>query len=80
MSIERLHAKAAELNNLAAEADALQKRYAAYLALYDAACMAGNENEMEQRRMECHAQLDAILDNSYGVHRLTKELRGIAQG
>lgn len=80
MSLEHLQAKAAELNRLAAEADALQKRYGAYLALHDAACMAGNEKEMEERRNECHALLDLVLDNSQAVHRASRELRGIVEG
>jgi hypothetical protein len=80
VSIEQLHGKAAELNRLAAEADGLNKRYGAYLALHDAACMAGNEKEMEERRLECHAMLDAVLDNSQAVHRASRELRQIVEG
>lgn len=80
MTIERLQGKAAELNQLAAQAEGLEKRYAAHLMLHDAACMAGNDAEATQRRAECHDLLDAVLDNSHSVHRVSRELRNIAQG
>lgn len=76
----KISQKAAELNQLAATADALQKRYTAHLMLYDAACMAGQEAEITQRREECHTLLDAILDNARDVQFRSKEIRTLVQG
>ena len=80
MSQAQIQAKAAELTRLAGEAEALQKRYSAYLTLYDAACMARNENEITQRREECHTLLDAILDNARAVHYRARELQDLMAG
>lgn len=77
MNIPELQQKTAELHRLAAEADGLQKRYGAYLMLYDAACMAGRDEEVMQRRDDCHTLLDSILDNAASVHRLTREVHAI---
>ena len=75
-----VHAKAAELNQLAAQADGLQKRYSAHLMLYDAACMADNADEITQRREELHTLLDTILDNAQEVHFRSRELQKLMQG
>jgi len=77
VNLKQVQQKAAELNKLAAEADALQKRYVAHLMLYDAACMAGQSAEIDQRRDECHTLLDNILDNALAVHTRTRELQDI---
>jgi hypothetical protein len=76
----QIQAKAGELNQLAAHADGLQKRYTAHLMLYEAACMAGNEDEIKQRREECHTLLDDILDNTMSVQKLSRELRVLMNG
>jgi hypothetical protein len=80
MNLPLVQKKAAELSKLANEAEGLQKRYGAYLALYDAACMAGNEAEITQRRDECHTLLDGILDNTRTVHYISREVQDLLAG
>lgn len=80
MNQAKVNEKALQLNQLAAQALTLEKRYSAHLMLYEAACMSGNEGEITRRREECHTLLDAILDNTRDVHFTTKVLHDLIQG
>lgn len=80
MNLAQVNQKSAQLNNLAAKALTLEKRYTAHLMLYEAACMTGNETEITRRREECHTLLDDILDNTRSVHFTTKALQDLLQG
>lgn len=80
MSTAKIQQTSAELNRLAAVADGLQKRYTAHLMLYEAACLARSDQEIAQRREECHTLLDAILDNSRDVSFRGLELRKLMEG
>lgn len=77
---EAITAKGKQLNEMAAKADGLQKRYTAHLMLFDAACTGGNDTEIEQRRDECHTLLDAILDNTREVAVCARELQALLHG
>lgn len=79
MNQAQVNEKAAKLNELAAQATGLEKRYSAHLMLYDAACMAGNEQEIALRREECHTLLDSILDNTRDIHFTTKAIEKLLQ-
>lgn len=69
-----------KLNQLAAQAMTLEKRYSAHLMLYEAACMTGNENEITTRREECHTLLDDILDNVRISHLTSSAVNKLLQG
>lgn len=80
MNQAKVNEQARRLNELAGEAEALEKRYTAHLMLYEAACMTGNETEIKLRREECHTLLDSILDNTLGVRFVSKTLQDLLQG
>ena len=63
-----------ELTRLARVASGLQLRYQAHFSLHQAASMAGNENEICQRRDDLHTVLDALMDNGEAIQRLIREL------
>lgn len=77
---EQVTAKGRQLNELAAKAEGLQKRYTAHLMLFDAACAGGSDSEIEQRRDECHTLLDSILDNTREVAVCARELQALLHG
>lgn len=69
-----------ELQRLGRVATSLQTRYSAHFSLHQVAAMAGDRQEIAQRRDELHTILDVILDNGESIHRLTEELHRLSAG
>ena len=68
----------AHLQSLGRVAQGLQMRYQAYFSLHTAACMNGDQQELQQRRDDLHTVLDVLLDNGEAIHRLTIELETLS--
>jgi hypothetical protein len=64
----------ARLQEIMIEANSLQQRYAGYMNLFNASCMANNSEEMDQHRANAHSILDQILDNNALQFMLNRQL------
>lgn len=53
---------------------ALNQRYAAQMALYNAACLENNPELMDQHRASCLAVVEQILDSNAIQLMLTRQL------
>jgi hypothetical protein len=63
-----------QLEHLARVAQTLQGKYAAHMALHQAAVLEEDKEQMSEHRRSLHVLLDRLLDNGEAVQRLSDEL------
>lgn len=57
-----------EMSIAADKAKAASIRYDAHMALYNAACIQGDEKEIEAQRLAVISQVESLLDAGFEVH------------
>lgn len=66
-----------EMNTAADKAQAASIRYDAHMALYNAACMQGDEKEIEAQRLAVISQVESLLDAGFELHSRKRRIAEI---